>query len=103
MIAANNAPTLENHNIILRLPIKSDIIIRAKLGLNMECVKMCGGNVSKIDEFTLDDAIKWYERIIQLYEKFEFEKEGIKRLAGIRFGKYENEYLMARINPNCIK
>jgi putative acetyltransferase len=33
-----------------------------------------------------------------LYEKFGFEKEGIRRLAGIRNGKYENEYLMARIN-----
>jgi L-phenylalanine/L-methionine N-acetyltransferase len=27
-----------------------------------------------------------------------FEKEGVKRLAVIRNGKYENEYLMARIN-----
>lgn len=39
------------------------------------------------------------ERAIHLYEKFGFEKEGLKRLAGIRKGKYENEYLMARINP----
>jgi putative acetyltransferase len=39
------------------------------------------------------------ERAIHLYEKFGFEKEGLKRLAGIRNGKYENEYLMARINP----
>lgn len=38
------------------------------------------------------------ERAIHLYEKFGFEKEGLKRLAGIRKGKYENEYLMARIN-----
>jgi Acetyltransferases, including N-acetylases of ribosomal proteins len=36
---------------------------------------------------------------IHLYEKFGFEKEGIKRLAAIRNGKYENEFLMARINP----
>lgn len=35
---------------------------------------------------------------IHLYEKFGFEKEGLKRLAGIRNGKYENEYMMARIN-----
>jgi putative acetyltransferase len=39
------------------------------------------------------------ERAIHLYEKFGFEKEGLKRLAAIRKGKYENEYLMARINP----
>lgn len=39
------------------------------------------------------------ERAIHLYEKFGFEKEGLKRLAAIRRGKYENEYLMARINP----
>lgn len=38
-------------------------------------------------------------RAIHLYEKFGFEKEGIKRLAAIRNGKYENEYIMARINP----
>ncbi|HEY8804088.1 MAG TPA: GNAT family N-acetyltransferase, partial [Clostridium sp.] len=38
------------------------------------------------------------ERAINLYKKFGFEQEGIKRLAVIRNGKYENEYLMARIN-----
>lgn len=43
------------------------------------------------------------ERAIHLYEKFGFEKEGLKRLAGIRKGKYENEYLMARINPTYIR
>jgi len=35
---------------------------------------------------------------IHLYEKFGFKKEGLKQLAAIRKGKYENEYLMARIN-----
>ena len=39
------------------------------------------------------------ERAIHLYEKFGFEKEGLKRLAAIKEGKYENEYIMARINP----
>jgi len=38
------------------------------------------------------------KRAINLYEKFGFEKEGIKRLSAIRKGKYENEYLMSRIN-----
>lgn len=38
------------------------------------------------------------ERAIHLYEKFGFEKEGVKRLAGIRSGRYVNELLMARIN-----
>lgn len=42
-------------------------------------------------------------RAIHLYEKFGFEKEGIKRLAAIRNGKYENEYIMARINPDHTK
>ncbi|CDX04208.1 Acetyltransferase, GNAT [Desulfitobacterium hafniense] len=37
-------------------------------------------------------------RAIHLYERFGFEKEGVKRLAAIRNGKYEDEYLMARIN-----
>jgi putative acetyltransferase len=38
------------------------------------------------------------ERAIHLYEKFGFEKEGVKRLAGIRKGRYVNELVMARIN-----
>mgnify|MGYP001811203034 CR=1 FL=1 len=37
------------------------------------------------------------EKAIRLYEKLGFEKEGCKRLAGIRNGKYADEYLMARI------
>ena len=37
------------------------------------------------------------ERAIHLYEKCGFKKEGLKRLAAIRNGKYENEYLMSRI------
>lgn len=43
------------------------------------------------------------KKAIHLYEKFGFEKEGLKRLAAIRNGKYENEYLMARINPSYNK
>jgi len=44
------------------------------------------------------------ERAIHLYEKLGFEKEGLMRLAAIslaaiRNGKYENQYIMARINP----
>ena len=38
------------------------------------------------------------ESAIHLYEKLGFEKEGVKRLAGIRNGRYVNELLMARIN-----
>ena len=61
----NNAPKLESGKVILRQPIKKDITARKELGLNIECIKMCGGNVSNAGEFTLDDAVKWYERIIQ--------------------------------------
>lgn len=43
------------------------------------------------------------EKAINLYEKFGFQKEGLKRLAGIRKGKYVNEYLMARINTTYNK
>jgi len=60
----NNAPRLENYNIILRQPIEKDIAIRVRLGLNKECVRMCGGNISNIGQFTLNDAIKWYDKII---------------------------------------
>lgn len=37
------------------------------------------------------------ERAIHLYEKCGFKKEGLKRLAAIRNGKYVNEYMMSRI------
>ena len=38
------------------------------------------------------------QRAIHLYEKFGFNKEGIKKMAAIRNGKYVDEILMARIN-----
>ena len=60
-----NAPKLECGKVLLRQPIKNDIAARKELGLNIECVKMCGGNVSNAGKFTLDDAGKWYEGIIQ--------------------------------------
>jgi len=37
------------------------------------------------------------ERAIKLYEKLGFEREGLKKKAAIRSGKYEDELLMARI------
>ena len=61
----NTAPKLEKHNIILRQPVEGDIFTRVKLGLNMECVMMCGGEINNCDEFTQEDAIKWYEKLIQ--------------------------------------
>ncbi len=61
----NCAPKLEYGDIVLRQPIEEDILARTKLGLNKECVKMCGGYVSNLSEFTLSDAFKWYEKIIQ--------------------------------------
>ncbi|HBR02126.1 MAG TPA: GNAT family N-acetyltransferase [Ruminiclostridium sp.] len=36
-------------------------------------------------------------RAIHLYEKLGFEKEGLKKMAAIRNGRYANEFLMARI------
>ena len=38
------------------------------------------------------------QRAIHLYEKFGFQKEGIKKMAAIRSGKYTDEITMARIN-----
>ena len=61
----NNAPKLESGKIILRQPIKRDISARKELGLNIECIMMCGGNAPNTGKFTLDDAVRWYERIIQ--------------------------------------
>lgn len=42
------------------------------------------------------------KRAIHLYEKFGFKKEGVKQLAAIRNGKYVNELIMARINPDYL-
>ena len=38
------------------------------------------------------------QRAIHLYEKLGFQKEGIKKMAAIRSGKYIDEISMARIN-----
>jgi len=40
------------------------------------------------------------QRAIHLYEKLGFQKEGIKKMAAIRRGKYIDEISMARININ---
>lgn len=72
----NNAPKLESCDIILRQPIREDIIDRKKLGLNLECVIMCGGNAPNSGEFTMDDAVRWYERIIQHPCKWIIEYKG---------------------------
>jgi putative acetyltransferase len=52
----------------------------------------------RIDLTVFEDNLK----AIKLYEKFGFEKEGVKKLAGIRNGEYVNELIMARINPSII-
>ena len=72
----NNTPKLESRNIILRQPIREDIVERQKLGLNKECVTMCGGNTSNFGVFTLEDAIKWHDRLIQHPCKWIIEYEG---------------------------
>lgn len=40
------------------------------------------------------------KRAIHLYEKLGFKKEGIKKMAAIRNGKFTDEITMARINLN---
>ena len=72
----NNAPKLESGSIILRQPIKEDIAIRTKLGINVECVTMCGGNISDLGQFTHNKAIQWYENIIQHPCKWVIEYKG---------------------------
>ena len=39
------------------------------------------------------------ERAIHLYEKYGFEKEGIRRMAAIRQGRYVDDFIMARLRP----
>lgn len=72
----NIAPKLEDGNVTLRQPIEMDIIARKELGMNTECVIMCGDNVSNVEEFTLEDAINWYERIINHPCKWVIEYNG---------------------------
>lgn len=40
-------------------------------------------------------------KAIALYEKASFVREGTKRFAAIRNGRYCDEYIMARIRPYC--
>ena len=40
------------------------------------------------------------ERAVHLYEKFGFEKEGVRRASAIRGGKLCDEFYMGRLNPN---
>lgn len=72
----NIAPKLEDGNVTLRQPIEIDIFARKELGMNTECVMMCGDNVSNVEEFTLEDAINWYERIIHHPCKWVIEYNG---------------------------
>ncbi len=39
------------------------------------------------------------EGAIRLYESLGFQKEGLKRMATVRGGRYVDEYLMARLRP----
>ena len=88
----NSAPQLESFNIILRHPIKEDISARTKLGLNIECIKMCGGIIPNSNKFTLEDAVKWYERIIQHPCKWVIEYKGnCIGIAGLRPYKDDNK------------
>jgi ribosomal-protein-alanine N-acetyltransferase len=86
----NSAAKLENDNIVLRQPIEEDIAIRIRLGLNMESVKMCGGDIGKVLEFTVDEGMKWYEKIIQHPCKWIIEYDGnCIGVAGLR--QYEED------------
>ena len=90
--SVNIAPLLKKDNIILRKPIKADITTREKLGLNMECILMCGGNINDSGEFTLDHAIKWYEKIIQHPCKWVIEYAGNTiGVVGLRPYKEDNK------------
>lgn len=65
---------------------------------------------SALTEAILDVADNWLklvrveltvfcdnDRAVHLYEKYGFQKEGIRRMASIRQGVYADEYMMARI------
>lgn len=67
---------------------------------------------SALMEACLDMADNWWKlarveltvfadnaRAIRLYEKYGFEKEGVRRMACIRGGQYEDELYMARLRP----
>lgn len=88
----NNAPKLENFNIILRQPLKEDIATRERFELNIECAVMCGDNISNLGEFTLYDAIKWYEKIIKHPCKWVIEYNGnFIGVVGLRPYKEDNK------------
>lgn len=39
------------------------------------------------------------QRAIRLYERFGFQREGVKRMGAVRLGQYADLCLMARLNP----
>ena len=41
------------------------------------------------------------ERAIALYEKMGFQREGLRRMATVRRGRYIDEYSMARLRPGA--
>ena len=41
------------------------------------------------------------ERAIALYEKMGFQREGLRRIATVRRGRYIDEYSMARLRPGA--
>ncbi len=80
----NTPPIIENGLIILRPPVKADIAARLSLGLNTECIRMCGGDINK-KEFTHCDAEVWLDGIMRHPCKWVIEFSGnCIGIAGLR-------------------
>lgn len=73
----NKVPILQKDNIVLRSPIKTDIVSRFNLGLDYECEKMCGREVNLKTEYTITDAQAWYDKLLNHSCKWiiEYNKE----------------------------
>jgi RimJ/RimL family protein N-acetyltransferase len=59
----NQFPIIYGLNVTLRQPIGNDIDDRFRCGRNEELVRMYGGDTRAIKPFTMEEAVKYVERI----------------------------------------
>lgn len=72
----SNLPQLQGSKLLLRKPKKDNINARILFGSPIEFVKMSGGDTKKINEFTLEDAPQWYNKILEHPCKWVIEYDG---------------------------
>ncbi len=85
-------PELQGRKVLLRKPMREDIDDRILFGSPVEFIKMCGLDVKKPNEFTLDDGALWYTKISQHPCKWVIVYDGkCIGVAGLTLNKDDNK------------